>query len=141
MESPVRHSFLLLTLPAFAVAIVAVACSDSSSSNNEDVTGEDAGTSVIPPGNTEPSSDAPEGPAGSGLATGLPCDVQGVIENRCIACHSGELPPPLLDYEDLKAPSKKYPGKTLAEAAVLEMKAKTMPPTPAVWFARVARPG
>ena len=130
MESPVRHPFLLLTLPALAVAIVAVACTDSSS-NSEAVT-DDAGTSVIPPGNTEPSSTPSEGPAGSGLSTGLPCDVQGIIENRCIACHAGELPPPLLDYEDLKAPSKKYPGKTMAEAALEEMKAKTMPPTPAV---------
>ena len=126
-----RHPFLLLTLPAFAVAIVAVACSDASSSNNEDVTGDGGGTSVVPPG-TEPSSESPEGPAGTGLATGLPCDVQGIIENRCIACHSGELPPPMLDYDDLKAPSKKYPGKTIAEAAVEEMKAKAMPPTPAV---------
>ncbi len=126
-----RHPFLVLTVPAFAVAIVAVACSDASSSNNEDVTGDDGGTSVVPPG-TEPSSSSPEGPAGSGLATGLPCDVQGILENRCIACHSGEFPPPLLKYDDLKAPSKKYPGKTMAEAAVAEMKAKSMPPTPAV---------
>ena len=130
MESPVRRSFLYLTLPALALAIIAVACSDSSSPA-EDVTDEDGGSSVIPPGNTDPSSES-EGPAGTGLATGLPCDVQGVIENRCIACHSGELPPPLLDYDDLKAPSKKYPGKTMAEAALEEMKAKTMPPTPAV---------
>jgi len=128
----VRRSFLFLTFPALALAIVAIACSDSSSSNNGDVTGEDAGSSVIPPGSTDPSSDPPEGPAGSGLATGLPCDVQGVIENRCIACHAGEVPPPLLDYDDLKAPSEKYPGKTMAEAALEEMKAKTMPPTPAV---------
>ena len=127
-----RSSLLFLAFPALALAIVAVACSESSSSNNEDVTGEDGGSSITVPGSSDPSSDAPEGPAGSGLATGLPCDVQGVIENRCIACHSGELPPPLLDYEDLKAPSKKYPGKTMAEAALEEMKAKTMPPTPAV---------
>ncbi|MBX3220577.1 MAG: hypothetical protein KF795_08670 [Labilithrix sp.] len=124
-----RHAFLLLTLPALAVAVIA-ACSDEPSSDSEDVTGDDAGSTVIPPG-SEPSS-GPSGPAGSGLATGLPCDVQGILENRCIACHSTDDPPPLLDYDDLKAPSKKDPKKTIAEVALDEMRAKTMPPTPAV---------
>ena len=132
MESALRHPILLLTLPVFAAAIVAVACSGSSSSDGEDVTGEeDAGSSVIPPG-SEPSSSPPSGPAGRGLAPGLPCDVQGILENRCIACHSTDTPPPLLDYDDLKAPSKKDPNKTMAQMALAEMMAKTMPPTPAV---------
>ena len=133
MESALRHPIILLTLPVFAAAIVAVACSGSSSSDSEDVTGEeDAGSSVIPPGSEPSSSSPPPGPAGSGLATGLPCDVQGILENRCIACHSTDNPPPLLDYDDLKAPSKKDPNKTMAQAALAEMMAKTMPPTPAV---------
>ncbi|MDF2694208.1 MAG: hypothetical protein K0S65_2591 [Labilithrix sp.] len=126
-----RHAFLLLTLPAFAAAVVAVACGDSKSNNAEDVT-DDGGSSVIPPGSEPPSSSSPSGPAGTGLATGLPCDVQGILENRCIACHSTNDPPALLDYDDLAAPSKKYPDKTMAQAALEEMKAKTMPPTPAV---------
>lgn len=131
MESPVRHALLLVLLPTLAAAITAVACSDSSAPNTEDVTSDGGdGTSVLPP-SSNPTPPA-EGPAGSGLATGLPCDVQGILENRCIACHSTADPPPLLDYDDLKAPSKKDPAKTMAQAALELMKAKTMPPTPAV---------
>lgn len=129
MELPVRRAFFVLTLPSLAVAVVAIACSGDPSSAPEDVTRDDAGSSVIPPG-SKPSE--PSGPAGTGLATGLPCDVQGILENRCIACHGGDDPPPLLDYDDLKAKSKKDPTKTIAEVALDEMRAKTMPPTPAV---------
>jgi hypothetical protein len=67
------------------------------------------------------------------LATGLPCDVQAVIENRCIACHDGKgAPPKLLDYATLVAPSTKDPAKSRALVAVELMKGKAMPPRPAV---------
>lgn len=123
-----RRACLLLTASSLAVAVVAIACGADPSPAPEDVTRDDAGSSVVPPG-SEPE---PTGPAGTGLATGLPCDVQGILENRCIACHGSDDPPPLLDYDDLEAPSKKDPTKSMAEVALDEMRAKTMPPTPAV---------
>lgn len=76
------------------------------------------------------------GPAGSGLATGLPCDVQAVLENRCITCHAATStdPAPLVDYATLSAPSNTDPSKSMAAVALERMKSATapMPPPPAV---------
>lgn len=72
-----------------------------------------------------------QGPAGTGLGTGLPCDVQAIVENRCIACHSTNEPPKLLTFDDFMAKSRKDPSKTLAQVTVDLLKAKTMPPAPA----------
>jgi len=78
---------------------------------------------------------APTGPAGTGLATGLPCDVQALLENRCIGCHEGKTPnaPRLLQYADLVAPSKSDPAQSMARVALTRMKSATnpMPPAPA----------
>lgn len=102
-----------------AAAALAAACGSSSSDSD----------SAPPPAGVQ------TGPAGTGLATGLPCDVQGVIENRCIACHDGKRPdaPRLLDYDDLTKPSKADPSKSMAQMAVIRMRSTTnpMPPPPA----------
>jgi cytochrome c5 len=78
---------------------------------------------------------APTGPAGSGLATGLPCDVQALVENRCAVCHDGTTvgAPRLLDFADFKAFSKADPTKTMAEMSLARLKntANPMPPPPA----------
>lgn len=124
-----RHSVLVLSL---AVAVgAAVACSSKSSSTDD--TGADAGdTSVIPP-DTSTLPPAQDGPAGTGGNTGLPCDVQAVLENRCIACHDGQQQVALLSYANLTAPSKTDPSKTLAQLSLDRMKSTTspMPPPPA----------
>ncbi len=88
-------------------------------------------------GDTAPA-EAPDasvltGAAGTGLGTGLPCDVQAVIENRCIACHDGKTSPPkLLDYDDLLAIATKDPRKSRVVVSVELMKGEAMPPRPAV---------
>ena len=71
--------------------------------------------------------------AGTGAATGLPCDVQQLLENRCIGCHLGPSPPPLLTYAELLKPSSD-PTKNLAQKSLERMKSTTspMPPAPAV---------
>ncbi len=106
---------LFVALPA--AVLVAAACGSSGESSNSTV-----------------GPDERTGPAGTGLVTGLPCDVQFLLENRCIACHDGNRPecPPLLDYDDLVAPSKRYPGNSMAVAALSRMKSAEMPPAPAV---------
>ncbi|AKU99551.1 hypothetical protein AKJ09_06215 [Labilithrix luteola] len=104
---------------AFVVGVAAVAaCS---------------GADSPPPDATPTSTLIPEGPAGSGLNTKLPCDVQALLENRCIGCHSGNSPPPLLTYADLVAPSRSNPQKTMAQVAVERLRSATspMPPPPA----------
>jgi hypothetical protein len=71
--------------------------------------------------------------AGSGAVTGLPCDVQQLLENTCIGCHLGPTPPKLLTYDDLLAPSSD-PTKTLASACLDRVRSTTspMPPPPAM---------
>lgn len=71
--------------------------------------------------------------AGTGALTGLPCDVQQLLENRCIGCHLGKSPPALLTYDDLSKPSSDA-TKNLAQKSLERMKSTTapMPPAPAV---------
>jgi len=71
--------------------------------------------------------------AGTGAATGLPCDVQQLLENRCIGCHLGPSPAALLTSDDLLKPSSD-PAKTLAQKSAERIKSATspMPPAPAV---------
>lgn len=71
--------------------------------------------------------------AGTGAATGLPCNVQQLLEARCIGCHLGPSPVALLTYEDLVAPAPGDPTKTVADRSLLRMqdRARPMPPAPA----------
>lgn len=91
------------------------------------------------PGDADTSAPANEGinttgtGAGTGAVTGLPCDVQQLLENRCIGCHLGPFPAALLSYADLLKPSSD-PAKNLAQKSLERMKSTTsaMPPPPAV---------
>jgi hypothetical protein len=121
---------------AFACGADAVTVvSDDGGAPNQD----GGGTTTTGDGGFRSDFDASgEGTAGTGAATGLPCDVQAIIENRCIACHDGTMAaagaPPMLNYGDLVAKSKVDPTKTVAQEAVVLMQSKTMPmpPPPAV---------
>ena len=59
----------------------------------------DAGGSITNPDATDDAGAYGDGinttgmSAGTGAATGLPCDVQQLFENRCIGCHLGASPP------------------------------------------------
>lgn len=82
---------------------------------------------------SEPDAGGLNGAAGTGEGTGLPCDVQAVLENRCIACHDGrDAPPRLLNFDDLIATATKDPRKSRAAVSVELMKGSAMPPRPAV---------
>lgn len=117
-----RSAFVMVMCAA--ALVTAVACGKSS----EDAAADgDAGAGA---------GDPTTGAAGTGLKTGLPCEVQAVLENRCIACHDGKMTaaPRLLDYADLLAPSKADPTISMARAALVRMRSTTspMPPPPAV---------
>jgi mono/diheme cytochrome c family protein len=104
---------------------------DDGDAGADDSTGSPSGTS------TPSSVSSPSGQAGTGQPTGLPCDIQGILENRCIACHgptasAANGPPPLLSYDQLIAPSNADPKQSRAQLALAYMKSKTMPPPPAV---------
>lgn len=132
-----------LLLVAVAAAAVAAACGGSGDSSNLSSGGAsnpDASTTIL-----DASASAVDAAvygdginttgmgAGTGAATGLPCDVQQLLENRCIGCHLGPSPPPLLTYTDLEKPSSD-PAKNLAQKSIERMKSATspMPPAPAV---------
>jgi mono/diheme cytochrome c family protein len=113
------HVVLFLGLTAVAMS---AACSSSKSGNPA------GDTADYPPG----INDTGKG-AGSGTDTGLPCNVQAVLENRCIGCHREGSPTPLLTYDDLMKPAPSDSSKKMAEKAVERMKSadKPMPPPPA----------
>lgn len=74
------------------------------------------------------------GGSGSGMQSGLPCDVADVIATYCLDCHSNSLaggaPFPLMSYADLTAPAPLDPTKSVAERSVIRMQdaAAPMPP-------------
>lgn len=70
--------------------------------------------------------------AGTGGPTGLPCDVQQVLENYCIGCHLATTKFPLLTYDDLQKPAPSDPTKTMALRSLERMSAGEMPPKPAL---------
>jgi hypothetical protein len=128
--------FLSVTL----AAAVAAAC--GSGTNDSLAGGRDPGGQQGDAGTSATGDDA--GPmdeginttgtgAGTGAVTGLPCDVQQLLENRCIGCHLGPSPAALLTYDDLLKPSSDA-SKTLAQKSLERMKSTTapMPPAPAV---------
>lgn len=124
----------VLALGALGGVALAAACSpfagndDNVPADTTDET-EDAGTYIDPGGlNTTGIG------AGTGADTGLPCDVQQLLENRCIGCHLGTSQIPLLAYDDLVEPSKSDPTKNMAAMALARMQNTTspMPPPPAV---------
>ncbi len=76
-------------------------------------------------------------PGGSGVsvsASGLPCDVQTFLGNRCQTCHgavpAGGAPSTLVTYQDLTAPSRSDPTQTEAAMAVSRMLNTTLPMPP-----------
>ncbi|MFO0734945.1 MAG: hypothetical protein U0270_03665 [Labilithrix sp.] len=69
--------------------------------------------------------------AGTGAATGLPCDVQQLLENFCIGCHLATTTYPLLTYDDLQKPAPSDNTKTMAVKSLERLSNGTMPPKPA----------
>lgn len=72
-----------------------------------------------------------DGGAGTGANTGLPCDIQQLLEVRCIACHSTSMP--LVTYANLMAKSTQDPTKNMAQEslALMQSTSNAMPPPPA----------
>jgi len=75
--------------------------------------------------------------AGGGTASGLPCNIQTLLVNRCDSCHgstpSGGAPRSLVTYANLTASDPSSPSMTEAQVALQRMESSTspMPPSPA----------
>lgn len=105
MRSPV-----LLSLSAVA-AVALVACYASNAST--------------------PSTPSPDA-GSSGDPTGVPCDVETVLNAQCLSCHGAApasgAPTSLVSYADLTAPSKMDPSRSEVQVALARMIDGTMPP-------------
>lgn len=115
----ISHFVLLASL------LAAAACGSSNSATDQtDGLGGAAGSGVGG-GSSQPP---PSGP------TGLPCDVQTLLADRCWSCHGYPLaknvPMQLITYEQLTAPSKSEPAKTVAALSVERMSATKLPMPP-----------
>ena len=133
-----QHAVMMMFVLAGAAG-AAAACSSGAAGSllGGGPPGSDNGSTVLPGG----GADADAGGinttgrgAGSGAPTGLPCDVQQLLENRCIGCHLGPSPAALLTYDDLAKASAADPKKTLAQVSLERTKkiGSVMPPAPAV---------
>jgi hypothetical protein len=120
----------LMAIGGIVCAAVAAACSDASENpapNRPPLSADDGGVNA-----TSDGINATGQGAGTGANTGLPCDVQQLLENRCIGCHLGPSPAALLTYADLTKASSD-PTKNLAQKSLERMQSTTspMPPAPA----------
>lgn len=75
------------------------------------------------------------GGAGSGVvASGLPCDLQTILQAHCTSCHgstlAGGAPMPLVTYANLTARSTGDPSLTWAQRALVRVQAVTLPMPP-----------
>lgn len=142
-----RGIVVAMVVGGLVAAVLGIACGDASSADSlggrqnapgsaESVNppGVDAGGFVDDGGGVNEGLNTTGVGAGTGANTGLPCDVQQLLENRCIGCHVGPSPVALLTYADLMKPSPTNATKTLAQTSLDRMKsaASPMPPPPAV---------
>jgi uncharacterized membrane protein len=104
------------------------------------------GTTTVPPttgtggrtgagGATGGGAGGAGGTTGGTAATGIPCDVQALLQTRCQGCHTNPpangAPMPLLSYANLTTASFADPTMTFAQRAVTRMNNNTSPMPPA----------
>lgn len=79
---------------------------------------------------TEGGATSPTSDAGRSGPSGLPCDVDGMLEKYCASCHgaSPSSGTALVSWADLQAKAKTDPTKTEAQLSLSRMQNKTMPP-------------
>ncbi len=87
-----------------------------------------------PAGTSTSSTEPPPAPTlEAGAATGLPCEIDALLAKRCRSCHvpGGSGPMPLVTYEDLAAPSKSAPERSVAIRSLERMLSagNPMPPS------------
>lgn len=126
--------FSVLALSALGGAAFAAACSSSNDATDTTDGGDEGGATSSSGAtyNPDDSINTSGVGAGTGGATGLPCDVQQVLENYCIGCHLATTKFPLLSYDDLQKPAPSDPTKTMALRSLERMSAGEMPPKPAI---------
>lgn len=131
-----RRSFFLLATSVLMAAAVVAACKQKNTASQGD---EDAGTEQGDDDDkTTTTGDDDDDNAEQGTpavpSNGVPCDVQAIVENRCISCHGTTAPqgPPLLKFEDFEAKSNRDPAKTRGQLSAELMTKKEMPKAPGV---------
>lgn len=86
---------------------------------------------------TDPDPEDTTGDGGGGKtatkATGLPCDIDALLEAKCRSCHDADAkkaPMALVTYDDLVAQSESDDTQTVAEASLARMKSADDPMPP-----------
>jgi hypothetical protein len=129
--------------PALVLALAVASCDALGEIGDK---GPGTGSSTDPGGSSSPGNSSgsgggsggggpADGGATTGAVTGLPCDVQSLLSNRCVTCHGTRplagVPTSLVSYADLTAPSAANPAQSNAERAVVRMQDTAMPMPPA----------
>lgn len=136
-DCDMRRSLAFASLSILLAAVVAGACKQKTSAAQGGGDDDDAGAQTA---DNDPNTD--DGTSSEDDANqvpvlpsnGIPCDVESVLENRCLGCHGATDPkgPPLLKFEDFSAKSNRDPAKTRGQLAAELMKSKEMPKAPGV---------
>jgi len=121
----IRTRFLLLAASFAALVACYVGPIDRGPAGNGQ------STDGTEPGDENPSAEG-EGEGEGAGPTGLPCDVDKLLRERCGTCHgaNGKAPMPLVTYDDLKAPSKSDADKTTAVLSIERMRSASDPMPP-----------
>jgi mono/diheme cytochrome c family protein len=132
-----RRSFLLLAVSMIMASGIVAACKQKTSAAQDETEdggpgGESSSGSAMPNGDDDDTT-TDQGTAAE-PSNGIPCDVEAVVENRCLSCHGAVAPqgPPLLKYEDFAAMSTRDPKKTRGQVSAELMTSKEMPKAPGV---------
>jgi mono/diheme cytochrome c family protein len=126
-----RFLLPVLGFALFGGAALAVACSSANDTPAVADAGVDSGAVLPSTAKEDYGLNTTGVGAGTGADTGLPCDVQQLLENYCIGCHLATTKFPLLTYADLMKPAPSDPTKTMAKRSLERLTDSSMPPKPA----------
>lgn len=147
-----RHVYIGSLALAIAFASLAAACVERvlpgedlaarrANAANDDTTDDDDDGGAVSSSSSKKgsASSASNGGSNTGAASGtpgggtdMPCDVQTLLNTKCVSCHAN--PPiagslsPLVTSADMKAMAKEDATKNETEVSIDKMKAGTMPP-------------
>jgi hypothetical protein len=106
--------------------------SSGTSGASSGTSGASSGSSGTSSGSSGTSSGSSGTSGGPPPGAGIPCDVQAILQSKCVACHAD---PPLngslsglVTITDLLATAKEDPTKNLAQLSLSKMQGGTMPP-------------
>lgn len=134
MTSPRHPERRRVVLLFMSLAVASIAACYVGPVDDGKATDKSANEPTSPTASRGGSSGSGQGGSESGESgpTGLPCDVDALLQENCRGCHvaGGPSPMPLVTYEDLVAPSKSNPSESVATLSIRRMRSTTSPMPP-----------